>query len=141
MKKNQIILLSIGVIAVAAIAMNQIKQPEQATQVKKSNQITAPLSKAIPQTVKQSDLVESQTAIVSGQSTNLENGGEQKVQPLAKKSLVQERQQDLPADHQSANSQARQHGHESHNHGEQNEPRPPGEPKKPVPSQEGPSAK
>ncbi|MCJ8321437.1 MAG: hypothetical protein MJK12_17510 [Colwellia sp.] len=141
MSKSKVIVLSIGVIAVAAIAFSQLNQPEPVKQVNKDSKITAPVSKAMPQAVQQSKPVESQSALVTDQANNSATDDKQSVQPLAKKRPVQERQHDLPADHQRANSQARQHGHESHNHGEQNAPRPPGEPKKPVPSQEAPSTK
>jgi len=141
MSKSKVIVLTTGVIAVAAIAYSQFNQQEPIKQVNKSSVVTAPVSKAMPQAVQQNKQIESQSAQNIKQPSSLATADKQETKPVPKRRPVQERQHDLPADHQQANSQARQHGHESHNHNEHNASRPPGEPKKPVPSQEGPSAK
>lgn len=142
MNKNQIIVLSVSVIAIAAIAFNQLNQTEPTPQANEISVVTAPVSKAMPQSVQQSKEMESQTGIsVTGQSSGSEIVKKQQAKLSVTQSSVQERKHDLPSDHQKANTQAREHGHESHSESDHNGSRPPGPPKKPVPTLEGPSAK
>lgn len=142
MNKNQIIVLSVSVVAIAAIAFSQLNKPEPTPQINEKSVVTAPVSKEIPQSVQQSKAIDSQTGTsVTGQSSDLKVVNKQQAKLTVKKSSVQERKHDLPSDHQKANTQPREHGHESHSESEHNDSRPPGPPKKPVPTQEGPSAK
>ena len=140
MTKSKVALSLVAVAALAGVAYSQLMQQEEKPATVATPE-AAPVSISAPNSTNASAPTATKTISNSSQThvPNISQDEPPKPAESAQKkqsptrSTLTARQQDLPKDHRQDHNHARPHGHEEHSNS--NQPRrPPGEPKKPLPS-------
>lgn len=144
MTKSKVALSLVAVAALAGIAYSQLMQQEDKPATAKKSE-AVPVSIPAPSSTKANAPAATKT-VSNTSATHVHHISQdeppkpaesaEKQQSPTRSSLTA-RQQDLPKDHRQDHHHARPHGHEEHTNSIQPR-RPPGEPKKPLPSDNAP---